>query len=113
MGDYLSRKVEAAGSCCRKLTDGLVAGLVAVAAGPCWILRHFIVSRLKSIRPANTPAAAAIAYLLGNTTKLFLFGVAPRRPRNLAAEQIAHRRHRDDSPAANRLWVTILRFYLS
>ena len=80
MGDYLSHKVEAvrqllAGN---SLMDWLVAGMVAVAVwSVLWILRRFIVSRSKTYSAGqHALLLRLIAYLLGNTTTLFLFGVA-------------------------------------
>jgi len=80
MGDYLSDKVEALRQLLpgNSLMDWLVAGLVAVAVwSVLWILRRFIVSRYKTYSAGqHASLLRLIAYLLGNTTKLFLFGVA-------------------------------------
>jgi small-conductance mechanosensitive channel len=80
MGDYLSHKVEAVRQLLAEnsLMDWLVAGMVAVAVwSVLWILRRFIVSRYKTYSAGeHASLLRLIAYLLGNTTKLFLFGVA-------------------------------------
>ena len=80
MGEYLSQKVEALRQLLpgNSLMDWLVAGLVAVAVwSVLWILRRFIVSRYKTYSAGqHASLLRLIAYLLGNTTKLFLFGVA-------------------------------------
>jgi small-conductance mechanosensitive channel len=80
MGDYLSHKVEAVGQLLlgNSLMDWLVAGMVAVAVwSVLWISRRFIVSRYKTYSAGeHALLLRLIAYLLGNTTKLFLFGVA-------------------------------------
>ena len=80
MGEYLSHKVEAvrqllAGN---SLMDWLVAGMVAVGVwSVLWILRRFIGSRSKTYSAGrHALPLRLIAYLLGNTTTLFLFGVA-------------------------------------
>ena len=80
MGEYLSQKVEAVQQLLfgNSLMDWLVAGMVAVAVwSVLWILRRFIVSRYdKYSGGPHALLLRLIAYLLGNTTKLFLFGVA-------------------------------------
>jgi small-conductance mechanosensitive channel len=80
MGDYLSQKVEAVRQLLAEnsLMDWLVAAMVAVAVwSVLWILRRFIVSRYKTYSAGeHASLLRLIAYLLGNTTKLFLFGVA-------------------------------------
>jgi small-conductance mechanosensitive channel len=80
MGEYLSQKVEALRQLLpgNSLMDWLVAGMVAVAVwSVLWILRRFIVSRYKTYSAGqHAVLLRLIAYLLGNTTKLFLFGVA-------------------------------------
>jgi small-conductance mechanosensitive channel len=80
MGEYLSQKVEAvrqllAGN---SLMDWLDAGIVAVGVwSVLWILRRFIGSRSKTYSAGrHALLLRLIAYLLGNTTTLFLFGVA-------------------------------------
>jgi small-conductance mechanosensitive channel len=80
MGEYLSHKIESAQGLLlgNSLMDWLVAGMVAVAVWfVLWILRRFIVSRYKKYSAGHHALPLRlIAYLLGNTTKLFLFGVA-------------------------------------
>ena len=96
MGDYLSHKVEVARQLLAEnsLMDWLVAGLVAVAVwSVLWILRRFIVSRYKTYSAGqHASLLRLIAYLLGNTTKLFLFGVALYAAQaNLALPDKIHR----------------------
>ena len=96
MGDYLSHKVEVARQLLAEnsLMDWLVAGLVAVAVwSVLWILRRFIISRYKTYSAGqHASLLRLIAYLLGNTTKLFLFGVALYAAQaNLALPDKIHR----------------------
>ena len=96
MGEYLSQKVEALRQLLpgNSLMDWLVAGLVAVAVwSVLWILRRFIVSRYKTYSAGqHASLLRLIAYLLGNTTKLFLFGVALYAAQaNLALPDKIHR----------------------
>ena len=80
MGDYLSQKVELVRQLLpgNSLMDWLVAGMAAVAVwSVLWILQRFIVSRYKGYSAGqHALLLRLIAYLLGNTTKMFLFGVA-------------------------------------
>jgi small-conductance mechanosensitive channel len=80
MGEYLSHKVGAVEQLLlgNPLMDWLVAAMVAVAVwSVLWILRRFIVSRYKKYSAGQRAMPLRlIAYLLGNTTQLFLFGVA-------------------------------------
>jgi small-conductance mechanosensitive channel len=80
MGDYLSQKTAAVQRLLlgNSLTDWLVAGLVAVAVwSALWILRRFFASRARKYSTGqHALPLRLIAYLLGNTTQLFLFGVA-------------------------------------
>jgi small-conductance mechanosensitive channel len=80
MGDYLSHKIDAVHRLLlgNSLMDWLVAGIVAVAIwSVLWILRRFIASRYKKYSAGrHAGPIRLIAYLLGNTTQLFFFGVA-------------------------------------
>ncbi len=80
MGDYLSHKIESVQRLLlgNSLMDWSVAGMVAVAVWfVLWILRRFIASRYEKYSAGqHALPLRLIAYLLGNTTQLFLFGVA-------------------------------------
>jgi small-conductance mechanosensitive channel len=80
MGDYLSQKAEAVQRLLlgNSLMDWIVAGIVAFAVwAVLWGLRRFVVSRYKKYSAGHHALPLRlVAYLLGNTTTLFLFGVA-------------------------------------
>ena len=80
MGDYVSHKVEAVERLLlgNSLMEWLVAGIVAVAVwAVLWVLRRFSASRYtKYSQGHHALPLRLVAYLLGNTTTLFLFGVA-------------------------------------
>ncbi len=80
MGEYLSRKIEAAQRLLlgNSLTDWLVAGIVAIAVwSGLWILRRLFASRYKKYSAANRSAPVRlITFLVGNTTQLLFLGAA-------------------------------------
>ena len=80
MGDYLAHKIEAMQRLLlgNSVMDWLAAGIVAVAVwSALWILRRFIAARYKRYSAGHHAVLIRlIAYLIGNTTKVFFFGVA-------------------------------------
>jgi small-conductance mechanosensitive channel len=80
MGDYVSHKVEAVERLLlgNALRDWALAAAVAVAAwAVLWVLRRFSASRYAKYADSHRPMPLRlVAYLFGNTTTLFLFGVA-------------------------------------
>jgi small-conductance mechanosensitive channel len=80
MGAYLWQKIEAAQRLLlgNSLMDWMAAGIVALAVwSALWILRRFTASRYRKYSAAQHPTPIRlIAYLVGNTTQLFILGVA-------------------------------------
>src|SRR5580692_6385061 len=80
MSDFLTHKIEAAQRLLlgNSLMDWIAAGIVALAVwSALWILRRFTASRYRKYSAAQHPTPIRlIAYLVGNTTQLFILGVA-------------------------------------
>src|SRR6202044_3433472 len=80
MGAFLWQKIEAAQRLLlgNSLMDWMAAGIVALAVwSGLWILRRFTAARYRKYSAAQRPTPIRlIAYLVGNTTQLFIVGVA-------------------------------------
>lgn len=80
MGDYLSRKFDAAHQLylSNSLTEWLIAGIAAVAVwSGLWIVRRFMASRHRKYAAAqHRLPIRLVAYLAGNTKQFFFLAIA-------------------------------------